>query len=265
MQIMEKAVELLKERKTFVVATVVEANGSAPQSVGAKLIYTENHELFGTVGGGRVEAKVIQEIQQVLVEKKNRLLDYKLVPEPEGIGMTCGGNMKIFVEYYGKTPRLLLFGGGHVAYEIAKLANMMKLEVVVLEERQEFAKEERFPAALSLIVKDNYDDALGEVTVDENTYVVIVTKGHKTDQRILELLIDSKAPYIGMMGSRRKKVEVYNNLKNLGITDKQLERVYCPIGLDLRGSRPEEIALAIVAEIIAVKNGGNGLILRESK
>ncbi|KAB3540952.1 XdhC family protein [Alkaliphilus pronyensis] len=261
LMIMEKLLELIKIRKPFVLATVIEAKGSSPGKIGFKMIYTKDQELYGTVGGGLVEAKIIEEAQNALETNKSTTLEYDLSPGNKGIGMQCGGTMKVFLEVFLPKARLLLCGGGHVGYEIAKIAEILKLETILLEERSSFATEDRFPN-IKRIVKEDYRDALKEVKVDEYTYVVIVTKGHLTDQVVLEEIIDKPAAYVGLMGSRRKKEEVMKYMKSRGYSDSILEGVHCPIGLDLNADTPEEIALSIIAEVIAVKNKGKGGFLK---
>ncbi len=261
--IMEKALELHKLRKTFVMATVIESKGSVPGKTGAKLIYTEDHQLFGTVGGGLVEAEVLKEAEKVLETTESKTLEYNLTKSEKGIGMNCGGSVKVFLEIFKPQYRLLLCGGGHIGYEIAKFASLLKLETILLEERKHMATEERFPYVLEWVVKDNYKEALKEVEIDKYTLVVIVTKGSTTDEMVLEEVIHSTAPYIGMMGSLRKKLEVMSSMEKKGYSKELLNKIYCPIGLDIKGTTPEEIALSVVAELVTIKNGGTGKPLRE--
>ncbi|WP_242877022.1 XdhC family protein [Alkaliphilus peptidifermentans] len=258
---MEKLLELIKMRKAFVMATVIEAKGSSPGKTGFKLIYTKENELYGTVGGGLVEAKVLEEAQKAFMTKESTTLEYNLSPGEKGIGMQCGGSMKVFLEVFLPKTRLLLCGGGHVGFEIAKIASLLKIEVILLEERGHIATEERFPE-VKRIVKGSYKEALQEIEIDDYTYVVIVTKGHATDQIVLENVISSQAAYIGLMGSQRKKEEMMKYMRNQGFSEDLLQKIHCPIGLDIKADTPEEIALAIIAEVIAIKNKGNGGFLR---
>ncbi|WP_051569191.1 XdhC family protein [Alkaliphilus transvaalensis] len=261
--VIEKALELSKHRKAFIMATVVEAKGSAPAKSGSKLIYTEDKELFGTVGGGLVEAKVLEEAERALQNKENKILEYNLTKTEKGIGMNCGGSVKVFLEVFLPQYRLLLCGGGHVGYEIAKLASQLKIETLLLEERSHIATEERFPSVCRRIVRDHYQEALAEIEIDEYTLIAIVTKGSSTDEVVLEGVINSPAPYIGMMGSQRKKLEILKSMELKGYDRELLEKVHCPIGLDLKAITPEEIALSVIAEMVAVKNGGTGNKLKK--
>lgn len=256
MMIIEKTLELTKKRKTFVLATVIESSGSAPGKVGFKLIYTQDHELFGTVGGGLVEAKVLEECKKRLETKESTTLEYRLTSDEKGIGMNCGGTMKIFLEVFKPQNRLILFGGGHVGFEIAKFANLVNLETILIEEREHIATEERFPNIAEIIITDGYKDAIKDIDIDEYSYIVIVTKGSSTDKIVLKQVIDKPAAYLGLMGSKRKRVELMKSMKEEGYSEELLASVYCPIGLDLKAVTPAEIALSVIAEVVAVKNKG---------
>lgn len=233
----------LEQDQAVVLATVVEVKGASPAPVGARMLIWPDGRTTGTVGGGALEQRVVAEAQSALAEGRSRLQGFVLQEEGErALGMLCGGEVEVFVEVHRPPPRLLLVGGGNVGQPLAQMARLVGFRVEVVDvdpERGSF-------------------DAVEQSTICEDTYVVIMTADAQADESVLRKVVDSKAAYIGMIGSRRKIAIVFEGLKQTGVSEGALARVRAPIGLDLGGRGPAEIALAVLAEMVAVRYGASG-------
>jgi len=232
-------------------ATVVQQTGSSPRDVGAKLLADEHGNLLsGTVGGGLVEAQTLKACADVLCSGSARILDIDLSNTLAAqSGMICGGSMRIFVEPLLPPWRMVLIGGGHVSLATASIAEKAGFDITVIEDREEFATPERFPNARRYIIPE-YENCFAEIKPNRNTCLVIVTRGHMYDSVVLRQALSTKAGYIGMIGSRRKRAEIYAALLEQGIAQEQLDKVHSPISLPIHAETPEEIAVSIVAECI---------------
>ena len=242
--------KLKSEGKKGALATIIGTKGSTPREVGAKMLLREDGTLLGTIGGGCLEAEVWQEAMNIIKEQKPRTIHFDLTgKQAEEGGMICGGVMDIYIEPILPAERVFVFGGGHISLFVAKMAKMAGFEVAVIDDRPQFANLERFPEADEILAEEFFL-ALPKLKVNPSSYLVIVTRGHAYDQEVLEWAMETKARYIGMIGSRRKIKTVYDNLAAKGISQEKLEAVHAPIGLDIGALTPEEIAVAIVAEMI---------------
>jgi xanthine dehydrogenase accessory factor len=247
--------ELTEKGVPFVLATVIEAAGSTPRGVGAKMLVLPDGRTVDTVGGGRIELQVIQDALECLKRRTSRTVEYALRPTGENaLGMACGGEAKVFLEVHSPAETFLIIGAGHIGQTLAPMAKLLDYHVVVLDSRPEYANAERIPSADELVV--GHPGNAGElVTVDERTHVVIVTHGHVHDKDALRSVVATPAAYVGMIGSRTKVRTVFAELEAEGVSREALARVHTPIGLDLGGDTPGEISVAILAEIIAEKHG----------
>ena len=254
MDLFSKAAELNARNIPFALATIVSASGSTPRGK-AKMIVLADGSTFGTVGGGLVESRVIEEARKAIDFDRPAMLEYSLDhgPGPQSLDMECGGAMKIFVEVFGARPRVLIAGGGHVGLEIAKLAKTLGYRVAVVDDRPDFVTAERFPMATELYVQPDMESALAAAPTDGNTFVVIAT--HAGDERALRHFMGSEFRYLGFLGSRRKVRVLIDKLRSEGVPKNQLDRICAPIGLDLGAETPEEIAVSILAEIMATAAG----------
>lgn len=250
--ILKELIKSLDENKTAALATVVKAEGSTPARLGAKMLVFPDGTSKGTIGGGALELKVIETAIKAMRDNRPCLDKYDLTgKESSEIGMVCGGKVSILIEPFSKSPHMLIVGAGHISQHLSRIAKMLDFKVTVLDDREDFACQERFPEVDSIRVGD-IADVLNEVDINKNTFIVIVTRGHIYDEVALEKVINSEAAYIGMIGSRLKTKTVFENLKKKGIPESLLEKVYAPIGLNLGGGRPVEIALSIMAEVVQV-------------
>jgi xanthine dehydrogenase accessory factor len=253
MNIYEEIVKLQREGRRGAVATIVNARGSIPSFQSAKMLVRDDGSIAGTIGGGCVEAEVWQAAREVITEEKPRTLSFDLNQDPKyDTGLVCGGTLEIFVEPVLPMPLLYIFGAGHVAIELFKTARNAGFDCIVTDDREAYANAERFPSAVQIIAKD-YDEALTELSPGESAYIVIATRGHRDDMRILRWAVQTQARYIGMVGSKRKAITVFRELTREGLKPELFERVHSPVGLDIGAITPEEIAVAIVAELIAVR------------
>ncbi|HAJ31891.1 MAG TPA: xanthine dehydrogenase [Candidatus Atribacteria bacterium] len=256
LEVLKEALGRINRGETIAWVIVVETKGSTPREVGAKMLVNKDGLIAGTIGGGITEAKVIKEAKQAIKEGKGRVLAYHLTKEEAARdeGAICGGDMKIFIDILQPKEKVLIFGAGHISVYVSKLAKMVGFKVTVIDDREEFANQDRFPEADEIIVED-IERALTHLKITPSTYIIIVTRGHLEDKEVLGSVIRSGAAYIGMIGSRKKNATVFQRLVEQGISKEELDKVHAPIGIDIKAQTPEEIAISIIAEIIQVRRG----------
>lgn len=230
-------------------ATVIRTAGSTPQQPSARLLRLEDGTLFGTVGGGAVERAVIAALEQVLDDGRARVLALDLARD---LGMCCGGRMEVFVERIEGRPRLVVFGAGHVGRAVAALAPSIGFSVVVVDDREELNTEERFPGATRILAQPR--EALGELAPRPDDHLLVTTHDHRLDEEALDTYARHPHAYLGMIGSKRKVYRVIARIRSRRALP-PLDRVYAPVGLDLGAVTPEEIAVSIAAELVAVRHG----------
>jgi xanthine dehydrogenase accessory factor len=253
MDVYEEIVKLRREGRKGAVATIVNVRGSIPSFETAKMLVRDDGSIVGTIGGGCVEAEVWQAAREVMEEEKPRTLTFNLNNNPKyDSGLVCGGTLDVFVEPVTPVPHLYLFGAGHVSVNVYKVARMAGFAVHVVDDRDAYANRERFPDAEE-IHADDFEQVMARLLPGENAYLVIVTRGHKDDMRVLRWAVEQPARYVGMIGSQRKVLAIYKELEANGVAREKLERVHAPMGLDIGAITPEEIAVSIVAEMIAVR------------
>ena len=254
MNIYEEIVKLQREGRRGAVATIVNSRGSIPSFQSAKMLIRDDGSIAGTIGGGCVEAEVWQAARDVITGEKPRTLSFDLNQDPRyDTGLVCGGTLEIFIEPVLPMPLLYIFGAGHVALELFKTARNAGFDCIVADDRDAYANSERFPNALQVIAKD-FNEALAEISPGESSYIVICTRGHRDDMRILRWAVQTPARYIGMVGSKRKAITVFRELTREGLDAALFDRVHSPVGLDIGAISPEEIAVSIVAELIAIRH-----------
>jgi len=253
MDLYEELVKLRREGRRGALATIVNVRGSIPSFETAKMLVRDDGSIVGTIGGGCVEAEVWQAAREVMEEEKPRTLTFNLNNNPKyDSGLVCGGTLDVFVEPVTPVPHLYLFGAGHVSVSVYRVAGMAGFAVHVVDDRDAYANRERFPDAEE-IHADDFEQVMARLSPGENAYLVIVTRGHKDDMRVLRWAVEQRARYIGMIGSQRKVLAIYKELEKDGVAREKLERVHAPMGLDIGAITPEEIAVSIVAEMIAVR------------
>jgi xanthine dehydrogenase accessory factor len=251
MDIYEEIVKLRREGRRGAVATIVNVRGSIPSFKTAKMLVREDGSIAGTIGGGCVEADVWQAAREVMESERPRTLTFDLNNDPKyDTGLVCGGTLEIFVEPVLPPAELYIFGAGHVAAALYRVARIAGFDVTVVDDREAYANRERFPEAQQVIAED-FDKATAQITPSESSYIVVVTRGHRDDMRVLRWAVQTPARYVGMIGSKRKTITIFKELQQEGIPAKLFERVHAPVGLDIGAITPEEIAVSITAELIA--------------
>jgi xanthine dehydrogenase accessory factor len=237
-------------------ATIVQIRGSVPSFQAAKMLVRDDGSTLGSIGGGCVEAEVWAAAQDVLREEKSRIMTFDLTEDSlaEG-GLICGGKLEIFVEPILPTPKMIVFGAGHIATQVSKIATVAGFKTTIVDNRPVYANHERFPEA-EAIYSDSFEAAFEALAPNENTYVVIVTRGHQEDESVLRWAVRTDARYIGMIGSKRKVRTIFQTLEKEGVPPDKLATVCAPVGLDIGAVLPEEIAVAIVAEAVHYRRVG---------
>lgn len=252
MDVYEEIVKLRRAGHKGALATIVAVRGSIPSFQTAKMLVRDDGSIVGTIGGGCVEAEVWQAARNVIATEKPCTLSFDLNQDPKyDTGLVCGGTLEIFIEPVLPAAVLYIFGAGHVGFELYKAARNAGFEVVVADDRETYANRERFPEAREVISEEAYAKVLAELRPGEADYIVIVTRGHRDDMRVLRWAVETEARFIGMVGSKRKAITVSRELIGEGLKPELLERVHSPVGLDIGAVSPEEIAVSIVAELIA--------------
>ena len=339
----QQILDCIKQNKAFAVATIMTHKGSTPRTSGSKMIVLKDRTIYGTIGGGLVEAKVMDACLELIDKNQSRIKEFSLNRElKDGLDMVCGGHLIVLMEVFVPDPgladvfkalvslekegkkgflvskidgfsksdfttqkclvlpdttvtgqylipkslmdaicdnrfagtfpvfynhgleefiiepihpsdTLYIFGAGHVGFQLAKMAHLTDFQTVVVDDREEFANPERFAHSKEVLVVKKFDNAFDSLSIDESSYIVIITRGHLHDQAVLEAALETNAAYIGMIGSRAKRNQIYTNLKKKGVSDKILNMVFSPIGLEIHAETPAEIAVSIMGEIIKVK------------
>jgi len=240
---LSKLAEAIDQQQPATLATVIEVTGASPAKVGAQIVLLADGTTAGTVGGGKLEASILQDAQAALSDGQPRLTHYALAEEgQDAIGTLCGGEVRVFIQPYAPAPQLIIVGGGHIGRPLKVMGEAAGFNVIVVD------------------VEAGRADVpeLSTLSLTADSYVVLITTDHVSDEAALRYVITSPVRYIGMIGSRAKCQTILDHLRADGVTAEALDRVYAPIGLELGGTSPQEIAVAILAEIIAVRRGGRG-------
>jgi xanthine dehydrogenase accessory factor len=251
--IYSEIVKLRQQGRRGAVATIVNVRGSIPSFETAKMLVRDDGSIAGTIGGGCVEAEVWQTAREVMESEKPRSMTFNLNQDPKyDTGLVCGGTLDIFIEPILPPASLYIFGAGHVSLNLYEVARRAGFDITVVDDRDSYANRDRFPHAVDVITED-FDQAMSRITPAESSYIVIVTRGHRDDMRVLRWAVQTHARYIGMIGSKRKTITIFRELVAEGLPQHLFERVHAPVGLDIGAITPEEIAVAITAELIAVR------------
>lgn len=260
--------KFIEENIDFAIAKVIETKGSAPRKRGAAMIMTPEGNFYGTVGGGLIEARTQDLCRKVMETKKSITYEFILDEQQtaeNALAMGCGGDATVqvdyieaanpgnFIEEFKLKSDAYIFGGGHVAYALEPLLRHVDFTTTVIDDREEYANPERYPKAERTIVCDDFDHCFDEVETDDDSYIVIVTRGHRGDLKVLRNALRQPCAYIGMIGSKRKNRLLFDTLLEEGFTQEELDRVHAPIGIEIKSETPEEIGISITAEMIQVR------------
>lgn len=236
------------------IVTVISAPASSSLRPGARVVVTEDAAV-AVLADTQLDVLVREDGAAAIRERKSQMRSYRMEEAGTTRARPQKGNLDLYFEVLSRPPRMVIVGAGHIAVPLARLGRLLDFHVIVLDDRPEYASAERFPEADEILVGP-YRETLAGVTVDSDTYIVLVTRGHVHDQACLEQVLDSAAPYVGMIGSKRRVQTVMARIKSEGATTGRLARVYAPVGIDIGSQTPAEIALAIAAEIVNVRRGG---------
>jgi xanthine dehydrogenase accessory factor len=245
--IYEEILRLKQAGRASAVATIVQCSGSSPQKEGAKMLIRDDGSIVGTLGGGCIETEVVQTSLQVIKDGCPLTIPFELT-EKHG-GLVCGGKVLVYIEPVIPDPHLIILGAGHVGKALSKIARFSGFKVTVVDDREEYANRDNVPDANETVVID-FEKVLSKVSVDQNTYIVIATRGHNHDLDALKVALGTKARYIGLLGSKRKKALLFKTLKEEGSAQRDVDRIITPVGLSINSVTPEEIAISIMAQII---------------
>ena len=253
------------ERKGQPVAlcTVIRAQGSVPRHAGSRMLVFDDGSIQGTIGGGEMEARVIEVARQALRDGQARIMPYTLSDPSQGDPGVCGGEVEVFVDPIGMRPTVVVFGGGHVGQAVVHLAHWLGFRTVMADDRAEFASAAAAPEADEHVVCP-LAELTQRVAIDATTYLVLTTRGVSIDVEGVPALLSSPAAYIGIIGSRRRWETAAAELERRGVSAADLERIHSPMGLELNAETPEEIAVSILAEIIRLHRGGTGEAMRHT-
>lgn len=248
--------DALDKGEPAALVTIVSTTGSTPQRVGAKMLVYADGRIVGTIGGGCYENDAFWKAREAITNRKPLLLHYELDDDfAQETGLICGGQMDVYIEPIEPSPELYVIGAGHVGFHLARVAHEVGFRVHIVDDREKFANSDRFPDAAEIVV-DDIPTWVDRTTLPGHAYVVIVTRGHTNDLEALRALASRDLRYLGLIGSRAKVARIYDELMKDGrIAPEKLERVHAPIGLDIGAVTPQEIAISILAELIAVKHG----------
>ena len=235
--------------------TIVAAQGSTPQRVGAKMLVYADGRTEGTIGGGCYESDAAGQARDIIRTRKARVVRYELSDAlAEEHGLICGGQMDVFIEPLDPAPHLYVVGAGHVSQHLAAIAHDVGFRVHVLDDREKFANAARFPDAVEIVVEP-IPDWLAGADIPATAFVVVVTRGHTHDFQAMQALAGRELRYLGMIGSRAKVARIAGALAQEGVPAEWVARIHAPIGLRIGAVTPEEIAVSIVAELVAVRRG----------
>lgn len=232
--------EAIQNKQPAVLAIVIEVVGASPAKVGAQIVRLADGTTVGTVGGGKLEAAILADAKDAQASGQSRLTHYALAEEgQDAVGTLCGGEVRVFIQPYAPAPQLIIVGGGHIGRPLKVMGEAAGFNVVVVDAE---------PGLATV-------PGLEAIALTEDSYVVLITTDYVSDEAALRQVIVSPVRYVGMIGSRAKCQTILDHLRADGVTAEALDRVYAPIGLELGGTTPQEIAVAILAEIVAVRRG----------
>lgn len=250
--VIQKAYEAALQGKSFAFATIIESTvKGTPRKTGSKMLVLADGTIAGTIGGGRNEKSVIARSQKALESGKIEVITYKYFGK-EGQSI-CGGQIKVLIEPFAEAKTLVICGGGHIALPLSFLAKLLSFKVVIIDNRPEFANNVRFPH-VDAVMCGSHVEQLSKIKINASTHIMIVTHGHEHDYACLRAVIEAPACYLGVISSLTKRIKFLDRLKKDGVSGENLKRIRIPAGLDLGSQTPEEIAVSIAAEMVALSN-----------
>jgi xanthine dehydrogenase accessory factor len=257
MSVLLEAGELEEKGMPAALCTIVQSTGSTPRHTGSKMIVYPDGHISGSVGGGLIENQVIVEALNVLKTGKSKKASYDLVDPARGDVGICGGHVEVYIEPIGQKPLLIVVGGGHVGRAVLHLAKWLGFRTAVSDDRGEFCTPEANPDA-DIFLPVPMENIVDKIEVDQNTSVVLTTRGYDVDIKGIPSLLEKNPVYIGVIGSKRRWIVTRKALLANGMSKEKIVQIHSPLGLELNAETPEEIAVSIMAEVIMVRNKGTG-------
>jgi xanthine dehydrogenase accessory factor len=256
-QVLPAAASALERGEPAALVTIVRSSGSTPQRTGAKMLVYADGRIVGTIGGGCYENDAIGKARAAIETGKPALVKYDLNDDfAQESGLICGGQMEVYIDPIAAAPPLYIIGAGHVGWHLARFAGDAGFRIHVIDDREKFANRERFPAAETIAV-DDIAAWLHHAELPPSAYAVVVTRGHTHDFEAIRALAARDLRYLGLIGSRAKVARIFDALDAEGMPAECLDRVHAPIGLAIGAITPAEIAVSILAELIAVRHGSD--------
>ena len=255
-ELLQAQLEAQRAGETYAVVTIVESSGSVPRKNGKLLVFSDGRTL-GTVGGGPAERRARQDALAAMDKGENRFLHYDF-PAPDGVG--CGGRLSVLVEVFQPKPLLVVFGGGHVGTSLQRLAKPTGFRVLLLDDRPEAEIPEAVKLADRFVRVPSVEQDILAAQIPAGAFFVLCGHDHAVDGEALAAALQKSPRYIGMLASRRKIAALFSKLEARGVSSAQLRLVHAPIGLDLGGETPQELAVGILAQLLLVKNGRDGRV-----
>ncbi|MGL4572556.1 MAG: XdhC family protein [Clostridium sp.] len=253
-RVLQSIINGLENGMSMALVTITSSNGSTPRKNGSIMSVDENGEIIGSIGGGRIEGVVIENAVKCLKSGQGKLFSYDL-SEKGKVQMICGGAVDGYIKIFTPRPNLIIFGGGHISQNICRLTDHMNFRRIIVEDREEFKHYDAFKNSEKFIVAKDIGE-LKDINFN-NSYIIVVTRGHKSDSYWVKELINKKYSYLGVVGSIKKSLKLKDELATNGVAKETIESIHTPIGLDISDGTPEEIAVSILSEILLVKNNGN--------
>lgn len=253
MEIFDQLNQALQENRPVALCTVVNTKGAVPRHAGTKMLVFTDGTFGGTVGGGETEKLVLEEALSAIKDGKTRFLNYSLVDVEKGDPGLCGGTVSVFVEPFFQPPTVIVIGAGHVGRAVIHLASWLGYRVVVSDDRADLCTPEAAPGG-DLYLPVPMEDLPTQLEIGAQTYLVLVTRGVEVDIRGLPVLLETDAPYIGLIGSQRRWAHTQEKLRAAGISEEQIGRIKSPVGIHINAETPDEIAVSIMAEITSRRN-----------
>jgi xanthine dehydrogenase accessory factor len=254
-QVFAAVAEALERGELAALVTIISTTGSTPQRIGAKMLVYADGRTVGTIGGGCYENDAFWKAREAITHRRPQLIHYELSDDfAQETGLICGGQMDVYIEPIEPSPELYVIGAGHVGYHLARQAADVGFRVHVVDDREKFANAERFPMAAEVVTAD-IPTWIDGANLPPHAYVVVVTRGHNNDLDAVRALAPRDLRYLGLIGSRAKVARIYDALIEESMPADLLRQIHAPIGLDIGAVTPQEIAVSILAELIAVKHG----------
>ncbi|MDT9330420.1 XdhC family protein [Clostridium perfringens] len=260
-KVLKSIIDGLAKGKRMALVTLTSSNGSTPRKNGSLMSVDKNGNIIGSIGGGKIEYVVIESAINCIESGQGKNFTYNL--NDNGVKMACGGTIEGYIKIFEPKPNLIIFGGGHISQSICRLTDNMNFRRTVIEDREEFKEYDAFKNVEEFIIAESIEE-LKDINF-ENSYIVVVTRGHKRDTYWARELIDKNYNYIGVVGSAKKVIELKQAISENGISKELIEGMHAPIGLDISDGTPEEIAFSILSEILLVKNNGRLAHLQDVK